>query len=299
MNSPIWYRNGAWHDDSSPGAPIDDLGSLYGAVVTDRLRTFGHRLFQLEHHIERFCTSCALCHVELPSSRDQLKAIVNRLVETNLASLNPNADLTLIMMATPGPVNETGPPTLIAFSKPVDFERYRPMFANGARLVIPSTRQIPVECIDPRAKHRSRMHWWIAQHQARKIDSQAEALIRDRDGLITETASANVIVVKNGELFTPPVGTVLPGISLQVTREISNELGHPIRDRELLPEDCYSADEILLTCTSYCLAGVGQIDGRAIPWPGPLYQQLLAQWSKRVGIDIVGQILNVTSAKRR
>ena len=54
---------------------------------------------------------------------------------------------------------------------------------------------------------------------------------------------------------------------------------------------CYTADEALLTCTSYCLAGVRQINRREIPWPGPMLRRLPEAWSAEVGIDFHQQIL--------
>jgi hypothetical protein len=48
----------------------------------------------------------------------------------------------------------------------------------------------------------------------------------------------------------------------------------------------------MLTGTSFCLAGVSQINGAAIPWPGKVFKRLLEAWSKRAGLDIRAQILS-------
>jgi len=47
----------------------------------------------------------------------------------------------------------------------------------------------------------------------------------------------------------------------------------------------------MLSCTSYCLAAVSHINGQALPWPGPIFEKLLAAWSDSVGLDIRSQIL--------
>jgi branched-subunit amino acid aminotransferase/4-amino-4-deoxychorismate lyase len=296
MTAQQWYCNGNWHSNSPPTLAIDDGGLLYGVLVTDRIRTSRHQLFRLDDHLFRFRQSCEICNVQLLASHDELKTIVLRLVELNAKLIADAEDLNVILLATPGHANT---PTLIGYTEPIDFPRYRSMFTEGAGLVIPPTKQLPADCIDPRAKHRSRLHWWIAQNQAHEIDPKADALLLGVDGFVRETASANIVVVKNGELLTPQTGTVLPGVSLKFVQELCDELDLPFREQKLRPEDCYIADEIILTCTSWCLAGVSRIDARSIPWPGPIYQRLLAKWCEIMGIDIVGQILSDASSKRR
>jgi len=73
--------------------------------------------------------------------------------------------------------------------------------------------------------------------------------------------------------------------------ELCRENGIPFREAALRLEECFSADEAMLASTPYCIAGVSRIDGRSMPWPGPLWKKLLAAWGDRVGLDIAGQIL--------
>ena len=135
------------------------------------------------------------------------------------------------------------------------------------------------------------MHWWIAEQQAHDIDPSAAALLVDRAGHVTETAAANFLIVKDGTVLTPPRDTVLNGVSLQVIEELCGELRIPFAERTLTLAECQTADEAMLTCTSYCVAGVRRLDGVELPWPGPVWRRLLAAWSERVGVDIEAQIL--------
>jgi hypothetical protein len=43
--------------------------------------------------------------------------------------------------------------------------------------------------------------------------------------------------------------------------------------------------------TAFCLAGVGEINGHPLPWPGPILTRLLSAWSAMVGLDISRQFL--------
>ena len=64
----------------------------------------------------------------------------------------------------------------------------------------------------------------------------------------------------------------------------------PLEHRHISLDDCYGAEEALLTCTSYCIAGVRQLNGHVYRWPGPMLKRLLETWNAEVGIDIHGQI---------
>jgi branched-subunit amino acid aminotransferase/4-amino-4-deoxychorismate lyase len=83
----------------------------------------------------------------------------------------------------------------------------------------------------------------------------------------------------------------LPGISQEVLFELAGELGVARSEGDLLPGQLMAADEVFLTSTSVCLLPVVRVDGRAVGTgqPGPMFQKVLAAWSRRVGIDIAGQ----------
>src|SRR5205085_4767484 len=154
---------------------LNDAGFVSGATVTDLVRTFAHRPFRLPDHLRRFRRSCELARVPQPLSDDELTAVAERLVGHNAGLLRPGQDLALVLFATPGPVGYylgqpggpgDGAPTLGLHTFPLPFARYRPLFAAGARLVVPPTRHVPAASVDPRAKVRSRMFWWVAEQEA-------------------------------------------------------------------------------------------------------------------------------------
>lgn len=157
--------------------------------------------------------------------------------------------------------------------------------------MIPSTRAVPIDCVPPQIKQRSRLHWWLAEQEARQTDADASALLLNHQGHITETAAANFLMVKNGIVFCPDQRDVLPGVSQKVVEELCHELNIPFVHRSLTVADAVNADEAMLTCTSFCLAGVSKINGKALHWPGKIFEQLLDHWSAKIGLDIQRQIM--------
>jgi branched-subunit amino acid aminotransferase/4-amino-4-deoxychorismate lyase len=78
---------------------------------------------------------------------------------------------------------------------------------------------------------------------------------------------------------------------VQATEELCVQLGIAFVERPLTVYDCLTADEAMLSSTPYCLAGVRRVNGVELPWPGPVFERLLAAWSAAVGLDVRTQIL--------
>jgi branched-subunit amino acid aminotransferase/4-amino-4-deoxychorismate lyase len=237
----------------------------------------------------------------LPDPLTDLTAAAERLVAHNAPLLSgPEQELLLVFFATPGPLAHylgqsgglgIGSPTVGVHTLPLSFARYARFFQEGVHLVIPLTRHIPRRTIPAHIKHRSRMHWWLAEQEAQQLAPGSVALLLGSAGHVTETALANFLVVRRGVVLSPPRTSVLRGISLQVVEELCFELGIPFREQPLHVGDCLTADEAMLCGTAFCLAGVYSIDGQALPWPGPIFERLLAAWNGQAGLDIRAQIL--------
>jgi branched-subunit amino acid aminotransferase/4-amino-4-deoxychorismate lyase len=301
MTDPIAYHNGRFVPLAELALPVSDAGFVFGATVTDLVRTFRCRPFRLDDHIARFRQSCTLCRIPLAVSDDELRNAALKLMEHNAGLLPANGDLAMVIFATPGRIDyyagEGGgdaTPTLGMHSFPLPFARYCRFFTEGATLVVPPTRHVPPTSVDPRAKVRSRMHWWIAEQEAKMIDPAASALLLDASGHVTETAAANFLIVRDGTVVTPSRDSILGGISLRAVEELCGELAIPYVERPLTLAECQSADEALLAGTAFCVAGVRRLDGVERRWPGPIWRRLLEAWSARVGLDIEGQITGRT-----
>lgn len=295
MTQPLAYHDGRLLPQDQVRLPLHDAGLVWGATISDLCRTFAGRLFRWPNHLARFRDHCAQVGIELAVSDAELTEIASQLVAHNRPLAPPPGELCLVTLATPGPLGYylglpgNGPPTLILHTFPVPLERYRPLFTRGARLMVPAVRQIPPDCLDPRLKQRSRLHWWLAERQARLRDPDAIALLLDHRGRVTDTSLAGLLVVREGRVWTPRRGNVLDSISIRVAEEACQSLGVPFTETDLTLAEVQGAEEVLLAGTGFGVAGVSRVEGAAIPWPGPVFEQLLTWWSARVGVDIRAQ----------
>lgn len=299
MTEPLAFLNDRFLPQSQAHLALHDAGFVFGATVTDLCRTFRHRLYRWPEHLARFRRSCGAARIEVPIDDRTISQWAQELVDHNGALIDADADLALVLFATPGPIGyyfgqageAGGQPTLGMHTFPLPFARYRPWIEQGVVLATPSVRAIPAACVDPHIKQRSRMHWWLADQEVRLTHPGAQALLLDLAGNVTETASSNFLIVRNGALISPPRESILEGVSLGVVAELCGRLGIATEYRHLSLDDCYAADEALLTCTTYCIAGVRQINDRPIAWPGLVLKRLIEAWSADVEMDIHQQLL--------
>lgn len=286
MADLLAYLNGQFVDAAELSISPADAGFVYGATATDLVRTFAGRLFRLQDHLTRFRESCRLCRIPLSATDADLQSTAERLIAVNRRG---DEDLGLVMFATPGPLGryagraEDGPPTIAMHTMPIPLERNRRLFEEGARLVISRLTASPV---DPRAKMRSRLHWWIAEQEVKAVDPHAMVLFADAEGFVTETAAANFLAVIDGVVTSPPRTGILNGVSLQVVEELCRERGIPFSERPLPVKDCWRADEAMLCGTMFCLTGVRRIDGTELTWPGPTFLLLAEEWRETCRINI-------------
>ncbi len=305
---PVAFFNGQVVPAAAVRLGYHDAGIVWGATITDLCRTFHHRLYRWEDHLARFRRGCRYAHISLPWTDAELTAAAHQIVVHNAGLFPPPQELALVTFSTPGPIGyyagaegaaADATPTVVAHTFPIPYPRYRPLFAEGARLVVPKVRHVPPSSLDPRIKMRSRLFWWLAEQEARQHDSGASALLLDEDGHVTETAAANFLIVRHEQVLSPPRATVLEGVSLQVVRELCEETHIPFAEEPLTLEDCLKADEAMLASTAFCLAGVSRINGQPIPWPGSIFERLLARWSQMVHVDIAKQMCAAQAHGRR
>jgi branched-subunit amino acid aminotransferase/4-amino-4-deoxychorismate lyase len=147
--------------------------------------------------------------------------------------------------------------------------------------------------MDPTIKTRSRMHWRIGDRLVKREHPGASAVFADAAGNLTETSSANLFVLKEGEVLTPPSGRVLNGISRQVVTELAQAAGYNVKEHMISLELALKANEIWMSSTPYCMLPVTRFNETTISGgqPGPVFQQILDAWSDLVGVDIREQIM--------
>ena len=308
MAEPLVFLNGRTVPASQAHLAVYDAGVVLGATVTELVRTFRKQLFRLDDHLGRLAHSLHYVRFDIGLSMAELGQTVRQLVAHNANLLGPDEELGLVLFVTAGEYatyagsaagNVRTTPTVCAHTFPLPFELWAAKLQAGVHLVTPSIRHVPPQCYDPKMKCRSRMHYYLADQEARLVDPDASALLLDLDGNVAETSAANFLMVEEGRIVSPSLRNTLPGVSRATVIELAAKLGIPFEVRDLQPFDAINAAEAFLASTPYCLMPVTKINGIAVGSgrPGPIYHRLIEAWSQLVGLDVLGQIIE--GAKRR
>jgi branched-chain amino acid aminotransferase len=302
MTEPLVYLNGNLVPASWASLKVYDAGIVLGATVTEMTRTFRHRPYRLEDHVARLFRSLKYTRMDIGMSAAELEAVSRELVANNAKLIGAGEELGLIHFVTAGeyPVyagsaasSDPIKPTVCAHTFPLPFQLWAKKMQLGAHVVTPSIRHVPPQCYDPKMKYRSRMHYFLADHEARLVDPDAIALLLDLDGNVTETSGANFLIVESGTIVSPTLRNILPGISRQTVIELAARLDIPFADRDIQVHSVMNAQEAFLSSTPFCLMPVTRINGVPIAdgRPGPLYRRLIEAWSEEVRVDIVAQFV--------
>ena len=162
-------------------------------------------------------------------------------------------------------------------------------YDKGLHVVTPPTRHMHPLTIDPKIKYRSRLHFSLADAEARLIDPDALPLMLDHQGNLAEGTGWNFFVVNRGEVLTPSERNILQGVSRLTTIELARGLGMTVRETDIQPYHATTADEAFMTSTSLCMMPVTRFNGQSIGdgRPGPCTLRLIERWKEYVDFDFV------------
>jgi branched-chain amino acid aminotransferase len=271
----VWI-DGEIVDGPEARIPVTDHGLLYGDGIFEGIRVYRGRVFRLDAHMQRFAAAARGIALELPGGIAVVREIV---LDTARAFGAAEAYLRLIATRGEGPlgVDPTNCPNprLICIAARVSIfseeERER-----GLALVTSSLRRPSPDVLDPRIKSLNYLNNALAKLEARQRGAD-EALMLNANGMVAEASVANVFVVRDGVLLTPPATDgALEGITRATVIDLASALGIPVREQTLSRFDFFAADEAFLTGSGAGLVPVRSLDDRRIGSgdPGPVYEKV-------------------------
>ena len=255
----------------------------YGTSVFEGVRCYdteiGPAIFRHQDHIDRLFRSAEAYFMEIPYSREEIRAATLELIARNglrscyirpiayrgygsmgLFPLTIDVDLTIAVWEWGLYLGEDGK-------------------RDGVRAKISSWRRISPETLIPYAKAGGQyLNSILAKVEAHKAGYD-EALLLDHVGNVCEGTGENIFVVRDGVISTPPMtSSILEGISRDSIIKIAADMGHEVVVREIAADELPIADEVFLTGTAAEMVPVREIDDRPVGTgkPGPITKALLA-----------------------
>jgi branched-chain amino acid aminotransferase len=296
--SHLVYLNGDFVSAHEAKISIFDAAVMLGDMVTESTRTFAHRPFKLEQHIDRLYKSLKVTRINPGLTPAEMTELSLRVLEVNLPRVASEMDVWLvhnisrgISMAGADPTIQRSPATVIIHTAPMVLTDWARFYTEGCHAVTPASRAVPPEALDPRIKNRSRMAYTLAEMEVKLVDPQAQGILLDIDGNVAENKGGNFFIVSEGMLKTPPTRNALAGISRATVLELAGQLHIPAEVVDFQPYDIYTADEAFFTSTPYCIMPATRFNGLPVGdgAVGAVTKALLQAWSGLVGVDIVAQ----------
>jgi branched-chain amino acid aminotransferase len=296
----IAYFNGKIVPESDVRVPFRDRGFKYGDAVFDTTRTFGHRIFRLQEHLERLYRSMRYLRIDPGLGLPEMKRITEEVLHGNLPLLEPDDDYWVTQRVSrgldPGDRETFGQsgPTVIVECLPLPLRERATLYRDGIRVVVPSVRRAPPDTLSARTKTNNYLNVILGDLEAKAHDPGAWAILLDVNGNLAEGIGSNVFLVRNNEIYTPREQFVLPGISRETAIDLARELGYTVHERDIDLFDAYNADEAFLTSTSLCVCGVQTFNGVKVgngQVPGPVTRRVIEAYCRMVDYDFVAQYL--------
>jgi branched-chain amino acid aminotransferase len=190
---------------------------------------------------------------------------------------------------------------VVIYCQFIPFRSLAKGFLAGVKLLTTSTRRIPSQFLDARAKVRNYLNLILAELEARAAGPEFWPLVLDADGFVSENVGGNFFAVIDGKLYTPPTYKALAGIARATVMDYARKLRIPIEEKDILLYDVINAEEAFLTSTSKMIMPVSHINGVKIGErvPGPITKCLADAWIKDTGVDFVRQAASHLTEEER
>jgi para-aminobenzoate synthetase component I len=255
--SGLWvWQDGRLIRQDQAAVPITDLGLQYGFGFFETVRVEKGVACRLQAHLHRFNRTWAALFGGLPPDVTW-GGIISQVIEKNDLG---DAIAAVKIMATRGDGNNSRfNGTLLVTARPYT-HRLAILVADGLNLAT-----YPHPRLTPLANHKTLNYLYYFQAGAWAREQGAdEAVVLNPDGTISETNTANILVVSGKTVTRPRSSHVLPGVMQAAVCRHFSRMGFSILDRDIQSEAVFNADAVLLTNALMGAVAAASLDGRAL-----------------------------------
>ncbi len=286
----LCYLNGEYTALKDAKISVLDRGFIFGDGVYEVVPAYAGRLFRFEQHMARLDRSLAELRIPNPLTHAgwhevTLKLVADYARNTRAGSTNDSQiDQIVYLQVSRGVAmrDHAMPPGL----KPTVF-----VMTNTMKLPSPAQRARGVACVTAddfrweKAHIKSTSLLGAVFSRQISVDAGAVETIMFRGDYLSEAASSNVWIIKNGAVMGPPKDAlVLEGIRYGLIEAMCRARGIGFELRRITRAEVLAADEILLSSATKEVLPVTLLDGQAVGHglekglPGPIYKSLYAAY---------------------
>ncbi len=281
------HIDGQLLDKEDAKISVFDHGLLYGDGVFEGIRIYHGRIFRLTDHLKRLYESARSICMEIPIPVEEMEKAT---LETVAANQLQDGYIRLVITRGVGSLGlnpfQCPRPGIIIIASTISLypaERYQ----NGLNLITCATRRPTPASLSPQVKSLNYLNNVMAKIEAIQAGCE-EGIMLNEQGYVAECTGDNVFIIKNGQVFTPPISAgALDGITRQAVIEILGQLGISCTEKMMTRHDLFTADECFLTGTAAEVIPAVQLDRRLIGTgkPGPITARVVEAFHELVKHD--------------
>ena len=267
MASLTWM-DGRLVPEAEAVVPFLTAGLHYGMGVFEGIRCYdtprGPAVFRLREHLERLVASARILGFrELPFDVPALTRAVHETISAN--GLRGCYVRPLVYLADGG-MNlsiDTGRPRVGIAAW--EWKDYHGSEARaGIRVNVSSYTRHHPNVMPTHAKVAGNyVNSFLAKTESSRLGFD-DAVLLDTDGYVAECTGENLFLVRNGDIYTPPLESVLPGITRDTVLVLARDAGLRLIEERIVRDRLYSADEIFLSGTAAEIVAVREVDFRPV-----------------------------------
>jgi len=277
------YIDGKFYPKSDAKISVYDHGLLYGDGVFEGIRAYDGVVFRLNEHIDRLYTSEHTIMLDIPVSKEEMQRIVLDTLKKNKLK---EAYIRLIVTRGIGDLGldpkKCPKPSIIVITEPTIVLHSKEMKEKGITTMITWVKRDSVDATSHEVKSLNYLNNVLAKIES-NFAGMDEAICLDQSGFVCEGTAENVFIVKDGKVITPPTSTgALRGITRTAVITLAEKLGYIIVERNITPNELFTADEVFLTGTAAEITPVREVNKRVIGSgkPGPVTKRLMQEFDK-------------------
>jgi len=236
----------------------------YGSGVFEGIRAYkteqGTAIFRLTEHVDRLFNSAKILKLELSYSKEEISQAIKETVRVN------RLESCYIRPLIYRGYRKLG---LNPFSCPVQFMvaawewgAYlgEEALAKGIKAIISSWQRSHINSTSAKAKLCANyINSIFANMEATELGVD-EAILLDSNGYVAEGPGENIFWIKDGIIFTPPLTSVLDGITRNTVMTITRDMGYEVREELVARDVLYIADEAFFVGSAAELTPIREID---------------------------------------
>jgi len=253
----------------------------YGLGVFEGIRCYKCQdkrsaVFRLKDHIRRLFDSAQAMMLEIPFSKDEIYQAVIETLKTNGQKEAYIRPIVFIGDGTMGLYPGENPIRVSIITWEWGSYLGKEGLKQGIRAKISSFTRHHVNIMMTKTKTCGNyVNSILAKLEVVKAGYD-EAIMLDTEGYVCEATGENIFIIRDKVLKTPPLTSVLPGITRDSIITLAQDLGYKVEEKRFTRDELYIADEAFFSGTAAEVTPIREVDDRQIGEgkPGPLTQKI-------------------------